>query len=166
MCIFRTNKGEVVLTTAEKSSKAYAKDKKHKNFYVHISEKSEQKFEITKQDYNGSKLAIFDNHLFVNWEDYQDKDYYDLVTLLSILKVISTNLKKFDKVIVNCNWAQSRSPNIVMTFLAKKTDYFKKNLGDKPKFKEVQTEFKKQYPEYLLDTGIGKFVEDNWEELN
>jgi hypothetical protein len=162
---FNTNKGEIILATAKDSYNISLEGKDNKFFYVHISEKSEKAFKIEKKNYKQSNLILQDNHLFVNWEDSQESHYYDVSTMNNILNIIEEKLNTFDKLVINCNWAQSRSPNIAMLFLAKKTDYFKQLLGGTQKFDKVQNEFIRQYPEYLTKTGIGKFVESNWDKF-
>jgi hypothetical protein len=162
---FITNRGVLLLTNAEQSNMLSSLDKDNKNFYIHISEKSEKFFKIDKSQYKGLETLSLLNHFFVNWQDTNQASYYKVETLLNLLELIDQKIVTYDKVVLNCNWAQSRSPNVAMTYLAKRTNFFEKNGKTKLDFTSCRKEFIKLYPDYLTDSGIGLFIERYWDEL-
>jgi predicted protein tyrosine phosphatase len=60
---------------------------------------------------------------------------------------------------LHCDWGQSRSPTLVMVFMAK----ILKVLPDS--FFDALSEFKMLYPDYVTPSGISKFTKENWARI-
>ena len=62
-------------------------------------------------------------------------------------------------ILVRCNKGQSRSPSIILVFMA---------FGDlisKSSYAEAKKEFMELYPEYSPGEGVAKYLEKNWQDL-
>jgi hypothetical protein len=109
-------------------------------------------------DTKKGKAVISNNELYINWMDSHDEKDFKVQELHEILNFIDeySNQKTF----VHCEYAQSRSPAVVMAYLSKRTDLLPK------KFYPALEEFVKMYPAFVFPSGITKFLKRNWKEIN
>jgi protein tyrosine phosphatase len=96
--------------------------------------------------------------LYINWEDSSDENDFNIHELLQILDFMTTH--KDDKLFIHCEYAQSRSPAVVMTYLAKRAKFLPNN------FFGALEEFAKLYPDFVFPSGITKFLKKNWKFIN
>lgn len=132
--------------------------------FVHACKTSH--FERLGRQINTSPHYIIfeeDSHLYINWVDAPSPVMFDwngegiknfIIALDFIDKWISTK-----KVFVHCDQGQSRSPAVVMLYLAKRSKLISAD------FEKAKLEFAKIYPDYFVDSGITKFIGQNWNNL-
>jgi hypothetical protein len=96
--------------------------------------------------------------LFVDWEDSANENDFNIHVLLQTLDFMTTH--KDEKLFIHCEYAQSRSPAVVMTYLAKRARSLPNN------FFGALEEFTKLYPDFVFPSGITKFLKKNWKLIN
>lgn len=101
-----------------------------------------------------------DNRISLNWVDGAEYLYNwsGVETFIKILNFIDKWIPK-KNVLIHCDQGQSRSPTLGLLYLAKRT----KIIPD-DSFQAAKKEFVKYYP-YYLPSGIGEYVEKNWNEI-
>lgn len=104
-------------------------------------------------------FAIRANRLILNLVDADNPAYIPKQIIDKALDFIYQNLNAGQKVLVHCNQGQSRSPSIVMLYLAEFTDIFSDKI-----FQNVEKEFRLIYSSYLPSNGIRMFMYQNWDE--
>lgn len=128
--------------------------------FVHIGE---ELFKQTTQGLKGWKakdrIYIQGNHLYLYWLDLPDQDSFNLDELQVVLDFIDQKAMKNKKIFIHCDYGQSRSPSIFMTYINKRFEKNNKN------FEECAKEFNQIYLEYFYPTGISNFLENNWSEI-
>jgi protein tyrosine phosphatase len=107
---------------------------------------------------NNNKVAIINRDLYIDWEDLPDINSFeisDFILAMDFLdKYIETN-----KILIHCDWGQSRSPTLVLVYLAKRLKLIPNTfIGALEKFVKI-------YPDYHLPSGISKFVKLNWGDI-
>ncbi len=118
-------------------------------------------FDIIKSETfeKNSKIKLSNNELYINWEDLPDSDYFDILTFNQVLFWMKYYYSGDQKILVHCDWGQSRSPTLVLVFMSKVLKVLPDNFFD------ALEEFKILYPEYVTPSGISKFVKANWKNL-
>ena len=96
----------------------------------------------------------------VNFVDAKDPKYYNYQNngakvFMQILDFMDVN--KDRKILVNCNQGQSRSPSLVLLYLAKRLMLISHNS-----FEEAKKDFMQIYPNYLPALGIQLFLTQSW----
>ncbi|MBC7471879.1 MAG: dual specificity protein phosphatase family protein [candidate division SR1 bacterium] len=126
----------------------YELSKIPKNWYkIHVGSKF---FPNSKE----LKIYIDGNEMFVNWEDSSDENDFKTNDLIKILDFIY--MYKNQNLFIHCEYAQSRSPAVLMAYLAKRTKILPDNFFD------ALEEFVKMYPKFVYPSGITKFLKTNW----
>lgn len=108
------------------------------------------------QGENG-RVLFKDKEGFLNWEDLSDESHFDISELVQILDFLDHN--KDNPIFIHCEYAQSRSPAIVMTYLSKRTEILQRN------FYGALDGFVKLYPGFVYPSGITKFLKNNWNKI-
>jgi predicted protein tyrosine phosphatase len=101
------------------------------------------------------------DELFVNWVDAKDQKYFDykgegVSVFIKILDFID-KWAAIKKVFVHCDEGKSRSPSIIMVYMAKRL----KLINNKDHV-FAEREFTNLYPEYFANKGISDFLFKNW----
>ena len=104
-------------------------------------------------------IAIRAHRLYLNLIDPPNPDYIPREIIDAALEFIDKGLKDGKKVLVHCNQGESRSPGIVLLYLAIHTD-----LLNKESLNNAEIDFRKIYPSYNPSEGIRGFLEINWNE--
>ena len=103
------------------------------------------------------------NYLYINWVDAPIPAMFDWqkqgITNFTIVLDFIEKWLKTKKVFVHCDQGQSRSPALGMLFVAKRM----KKIS--PDFELAKLEFAKIYLEYFSESGIIKFINQNWDNL-
>lgn len=102
-----------------------------------------------------------DNHLYLNIVDMENEllPKYTHPIMIASLRFINKNISN-KKVLVHCNLGQSRSPSIILLYLAKN------NIINKNSFYEAKKDFRnKYYNNYLPSRGILLYLNNNWQDL-
>lgn len=131
--------------------------------------------------------------LSVNWVDAHEAKYFDyngfgVQVMHEIFDFIDRARMQKKNVIVVCNKGQSRSPSVVMSYVAKRTQELdirlpeggmfsgietippnyepKKIRLEKPPYGWAREQFTKRfYPDYAPGQGITQFLIDKWDQL-
>jgi predicted protein tyrosine phosphatase len=100
-----------------------------------------------------------DNHLYLNMVDMRELlSVYTNPIMQSAMRFIDLRLPN-EKVLVHCNQGFSRSPSIVLIYMA-----LKELLSDNS-YTEAKSEFIKIYPSYLPGIGLELYLAHNWSDL-
>lgn len=128
--------------------------------------------------------------LSINWVDSPDPRYFDYngqgIQLFSqIFDFIDKHLPT-QTVGVVCNKGESRSPSVMLAYLAKRTNLLSRPIVsaadlmseegpvaainnaqhfEKPSYNDAREKFTRLYPKYYPSSGITSFLIDHWEEL-
>lgn len=102
-------------------------------------------------------IAKRDHRLILNLFDADDPKYITKEIIDAALEFIEESLSNDKKVLVHCNQGMSRSPGIVMLYLAQKGEISSKS------FQQALNEFIKVYPRCNLASGIRGFLEQHWD---
>lgn len=140
------------------------KTNNHEWAFVHVC-KTSHLARLGKQ-YNTSPYYIMfeeENHLYINWVDAQSPEMFDwqgqgVANFTKVLDFIDSKIRD-RKVFVHCDQGQSRSPAVAMLYMSKR------QKAISPNFDDARIEFAKIYPDYFSDSGITKFIQQNWEQL-
>jgi protein-tyrosine phosphatase len=97
------------------------------------------------------------DELFVNWQDSSDPSHFAVTDMLKVISFMHQNNSK--SLFIHCEYAQSRSPAVVMAYLAKYTTILPKNF-----LLAIDT-FSQLYPSFVYPTGITQFLRNNWEQI-
>ncbi|MFO0704413.1 MAG: dual specificity protein phosphatase family protein [Candidatus Andersenbacteria bacterium] len=100
------------------------------------------------------------NDLYLSWLDTQSSTFepYGPTLFTQVLDFIEARIKT-QKVLVHCDVGESRSPTIVLLYLAKRA----RVISD-ASFDAARVEFAERYPRYY-PSGIRVFVRVNWEKI-
>ena len=95
----------------------------------------------------------------LNMVDSQEAKHFNVIQFQYAILFIQSEIKKGQKVLINCNKGQSRSPSIAMVYLAR--------LGvvSDESFAQAKEDFIKIYPDYKPAFGITKFMVFSWRLL-
>lgn len=101
-----------------------------------------------------------DNKLSLNWVDGAAYlyEWSGVETFIKTLNFIDKWISK-KNVLIHCDQGQSRSPTLGLLYLAKRV-----KIISNDSFTTAKNEFMQSYPHYLPG-GIGKYVEQNWDEI-
>jgi protein-tyrosine phosphatase len=118
------------------------------------------RYKPSNKDKNYIIFTKDNDTMSVNFVDASDPKYYNYQNngtkvFGQILDFMDINKDK--KVLVNCNHGQSRSPSLVLLYLAKRL-----NLLSKNSFEEAKKDFMQIYPNYSPALGIQLFLGQNW----
>ena len=122
--------------------------------FVHIGKELFNKFK--ESDHKGV-LYTNKNHLYLSWLDVPEKSEFDKASLEAVFNFIDSH--KNLKVLVHCDYGQSRSPAILMAYLSKRTEFLPKT------FYKAVTKFKEIYPDYFFTGGITLFIKSFWNDI-
>lgn len=128
---------------------------------VHACKTSHQnKLGYTKPIKDSPYYIVFldGNHLYLNWVDEPSGRFFQVDTFKTALDFIDEHIKDKD-VFIHCDQGESRAPTLGMVYLAKRTNFLEDD------FAQALTEFKQLYPSYN-PSGIIKFVQQNWNDIN
>jgi len=106
-----------------------------------------------------SNFYILENHFYTDWVDQENLNLFKKPSFIKAMDFVDSWKKEKD-VLIHCDYGQSRSPSLVMLYLAKRT-----NLLENSFFSALE-KFKQIYPDYFFPSGISRFIKDNWNELN
>jgi protein tyrosine phosphatase len=126
---------------------------------VHACKSYFDKIEIASGFRNNSNIKESKCELYINWVDLPDSKSFDLKTFNDALFWMKENNSEDKNMFVHCDWGQSRSPTLVMVFMAKVLKVLPDNFFD------ALEEFKILYPEYITPSGISKFTKENWVKI-
>jgi hypothetical protein len=122
--------------------------------FVHIGTELFDKFNKNKVL---SDNYQFENHFYLNWLDLPYSKDFNVKTLQCIFDFIDCNNDK--ELFIHCDYGQSRSPAILLCYLAKRTNYLDSD------YEVALLKFKKIYPEYFDEGGITKFIRTHWDKI-
>ena len=92
--------------------------------------------------------------------DADTPNYFPLLLFSSALRFIAEQ-KPYRQVLVHCNEGLSRSPSLILLYLAKM-----EKLISNESYTAAQVEFVKQYyPFYSPGRGIYLFLKSNWNQI-
>lgn len=117
------------------------------------------KISLTHKDYPQNESYITfnqDGNLYINWQDWSEAEKFDITTLKLIFDFLDKHLDK--PLVLYCDFAQSRSPAIVMAYLSSK-GVFSSN------FYEALEQMQTIQPEFVFPSGITTFLKTNWREI-
>ena len=101
-----------------------------------------------------------ENDLFLNMIDADSPNYFPLLLFSATLRFI-TEQRPYRQVLVHCNEGLSRSPSLILLYLAKK-----EKLISNESYNAAQIEFIEQYyPIYSPGRGIYLFLKNNWKQI-
>lgn len=102
-----------------------------------------------------------DNRLSLNWVDGAARlyEWSGTETFVQVLDFIDKWIDE-RKVFVHCDQGFSRSPSLVLLYLAKRA-----NLISNKSFCEARYDFIKIYPNYN-PSGIADYINSNWDNIN
>ena len=103
-------------------------------------------------------IARRHHRLILNLIDTNDPDYIPKEVMDGALDFINEGLRSDHRVLVHCNQGESRSPSIVLLYLAVYTDTI-----PKASLSEAEAKFRKVYPNYNPKGGMRGFLQANWE---
>lgn len=126
---------------------------------VHACKSCFDKVDVNKGYCSNENIKELEDELYINWVDLPDSNSFDLKTFNNTLLWMKENYSEDKNMLVHCDWGQSRSPTLVMVFMAKVL----KILPDT--FFDALSQFKKLYPDYITPSGISKFTKENWEKI-
>lgn len=96
---------------------------KDKNYYViHATSSS---FPDSQKELNS--VILKEKNLYINWVDLPDPGYFTLKSFEIALKFIYSSTKK-NMVFIYCDYAQSRSPTLLLVYLAKYANLLPKDF--------------------------------------
>jgi protein-tyrosine phosphatase len=121
--------------------------------FVHIGEDLYNTQKVISND----PIFINKNHLYLNYQDLPDEKTFRVGDLNKTIDFIDKNNDK--KVLIHCDYGHSRSPAIMMLYLAKRTKLLPNN------FFLALEKFIMLYPDYLFTSGISKFIKKNWTKI-
>lgn len=103
-------------------------------------------------------VAVRGNRLILNMIDADKEKYYPRVLFDRALAFIHEHYEAGKNVLVHCNQGQSRSPSIVLLYMAR--------CGFLPSdsFSSASYNFIRLYPSYSPSLGIREFLESNWQD--
>ena len=102
-----------------------------------------------------------EKHLYLNMVDMNmmlSHEYTEPI-VKATLNFIERNIDS-KNVLIHCNLGRSRSPALVMLFLAKRKDVLPNN-----NYVEAKREFLKLFPDYIPGIGIERYLEKFWDQL-
>lgn len=102
-------------------------------------------------------IAKRGNRLILNLVDAPNPDYIPKEIVDAALAFIHEGLNSNHKVLVHCNLGESRSPGIVLLYLAVFTDKLPRDS-----LESAESEFRKLYPYYSPSSGMRGFLSRNW----
>ena len=124
---------------------------------VHFCKSSFEKYSNNDKKINIQKnIYELNNELFVDIVDEQDPDYFEFEMFVQILKW----LNKREKVFVHCDYGQSRSPSFCMLYSSKVLKVLRSD------FLDCIRVIKKIQPEFVIPSGITKFLKSNWKKFD
>lgn len=95
------------------------------------------------------------NHLYVNWVDVTESKFFRPEEMDLIFDFLDEMLHHGKKILVHCDQNKSRSPSVVMMYLA--------SIGIlSRKYTEAVSAFCVMYPTYDPKIGIQEFVRQHW----
>lgn len=100
------------------------------------------------------------SHLYLNLVDPPHKPLFFKSSFTSALDFVERKIDD-NKVLVHCNEGLSRSPSIVLLYLASEGQINQNSSYPEAK-REFQTDY---YPHYRPSGGIRTFLSQNWQEL-
>lgn len=108
----------------------------------------------------GTVLNISGNDLYLNWVDGDASLYEEGGTKIfsEVLDFIEEKIKT-KKVLVHCDFGESRSPTLALLYLAKRL-----NVISNDSFDRAREDFAKIYPNYY-PSGIRIYVRAHWDEI-
>ena len=108
---------------------------------------------------NNQRVVEYDNELYLNWVDLPEPETFQVQDFIQAMDFVDKNIS-YNKVLVHCDWGQSRSATLAMVYLSKRLKLLPQG------FLEALSVFKSIYPNYQLPSGISKFVGQNWGNLS
>ena len=101
------------------------------------------------------------NHLFLNLVDMEKplKHEFAKPIITKAMQFIKENISK-NNILVHCNVGISRSPTLIMIFLAK----IKKEISNNS-YDDAKNAFLKIYPAYNPSIGIEIYLRKHWDDL-
>lgn len=97
------------------------------------------------------------NRLILNMVDVDNPDFFDKGMIETGLNFIDEALKAKKRILVHCNLGESRSPSIVLLYMASRIKILSCET-----LQIAELEFVKKYPEYNPKPGIRGFLSKNW----
>lgn len=107
----------------------------------------------------GNRVVKLNNDLYINWQDLEGVEGFEVSDFINAMNFIDDHIK-VRRVLVHCDWGQSRSATLAMVYLSKRLQLLPDNFFD------AVAEFKVIYPNYHLPSGISKFVNKYWSQIN
>lgn len=107
-------------------------------------------------------MLKFDDDLYLNMIDppFELSAEFTDPIVKECFKFIDENRDIRDRpVLVRCNKGLSRSPSIVMAYMARKM------LFEGTTFKDVSEEFRIVYPDYKPGDGVAAYFSNNWDRI-
>ena len=98
------------------------------------------------------------NHFYINWQDLPDAMSFRIDEFILALDFVDKFINN-QKVLIHCDWGQSRSATLAMVCLSKRLKVLPRE------FLEALAKFKSIYPDYQLPSGISKFTGRHWNEI-
>lgn len=105
-----------------------------------------------------TKVIIINKDLYIDWENLPDTSSFEISDFILAMDFLDKYIKT-NKILIHCDWGQSRSPTLVLVYLAKRLKLIPNT------FIGALEQFVKIYPDYHLPSGISKFVKLNWNEI-
>lgn len=103
------------------------------------------------------RSARRNNHLYVNWVDADESRFFRPEELEIILDFMDEAMHAKTPILIHCNNNTSRSPSVVMLYLA--------SIGILPrKYEEAVATFIHKYPYFKPNTGIREFIKRVWQD--
>ncbi|MCL2566987.1 MAG: dual specificity protein phosphatase family protein [Alphaproteobacteria bacterium] len=127
---------------------------------IHCHQKALNYKRSLPQEHPNYLTYLKDNHLFLNLVDIPTEflpKYTDPI-MQEAMQFIENNINT-KKVLIHCNQGCSRSPSIALLYLAKN------NLISNSNYIKTKEDFLKIYNQYSPNTGIEKYLENNWKKL-
>lgn len=106
----------------------------------------------------GESCIALQNHFYINWQDLPDSASFKTEDFILALDFIDENINN-KKVLIHCDWGQSRSATLAMVFLSKRLKLLPSE------FLDALNAFRLLYPDYQLPSGISKFTGKHWNEI-
>lgn len=107
----------------------------------------------------GANIAHRHQELFLNMVDSDESHYFSMPLFEYAFLFIDSELGKGRKVLVHCNKGVSRSPSVVMAYMARKGE-----LTTETHLK-CKKEFLKKYRYYAPSSGVAFFMLLNWKKI-
>jgi len=109
-------------------------------------------------DRASDRIFQTENELFLNWVDSSNPDDFLVEEFYAAFNFID-KWKGSHSVLIHCDYGQSRSPSLLMAYLALRQQSLP------PTFFAALSEFQKLCPQHVSPSGILKFIKQEWDNL-